>query len=315
MTFGVRGLVHDAERNSVFLIRHTYVPGWQLPGGGVEVGETALEALERELFEEGNIVIAGPPVLKSIHFNRQASRRDHVALYLVESFARRRRSCPTARSPRPGSSRSTGCRTGRRRQRLGASPRPSVALRLRRTGSLYSRFRQPRTVMRRGVVDRGPGRHDPRRIDRRVAAVIVRLDVVQIDRPGNARHLIEVAQIVGQVRIVGDPPEIAFEVSDIDRVEADERREQPPVGLGDAVADQIALAGQPLFELVERGEKLPERLLIGFLRRREAGAIDAVVDRRVDQRVDRGRSRRAGLPDRSRARRRPIRRRPSSACG
>ncbi len=86
MTFGVRGLVHDADRNSVFLIRHTYVPGWQLPGGGVEVGETALEALERELFEEGNIELTEPPALKSIHFNRRASRRDHVAFYLVESY-------------------------------------------------------------------------------------------------------------------------------------------------------------------------------------------------------------------------------------
>ena len=86
VTFGVRGLVHDADQNSVFLIRHTYVPGWQLPGGGVEVGETAIEALERELFEEGNIEIAAPPALKSIHFNRKASRRDHVAFYLVESY-------------------------------------------------------------------------------------------------------------------------------------------------------------------------------------------------------------------------------------
>jgi len=86
MTFGVRGLVYDAGSNSVFLIRHTYVPGWQLPGGGVEVGETAIEALERELFEEGNIEIAAPPALKSIHFNRKASRRDHVAFYLVEGY-------------------------------------------------------------------------------------------------------------------------------------------------------------------------------------------------------------------------------------
>ena len=86
MTFGVRGLVYDADQTSVFLIRHTYVPGWQLPGGGVEVGETAIEALQRELFEEGNIEIAGSPLLKSLHFNSQASRRDHVALYLVESY-------------------------------------------------------------------------------------------------------------------------------------------------------------------------------------------------------------------------------------
>lgn len=86
MTLGVRGVVHDAANRSVFLIRHTYVPGWQLPGGGVETGETMEEALRRELAEEGNIECTGDPVLKSIHFNRQASRRDHVALYLIESF-------------------------------------------------------------------------------------------------------------------------------------------------------------------------------------------------------------------------------------
>lgn len=86
MTLGVRGLIHDRASNSVFLIRHTYVPGWHLPGGGVEPGETMIEALARELLEEGNIALTGSPVLKSLHFNRRASRRDHVGLYLVEEF-------------------------------------------------------------------------------------------------------------------------------------------------------------------------------------------------------------------------------------
>lgn len=86
MTLGVRGLVHDRAAGTVFLIRHTYVPGWHLPGGGVEKGETMLEALRRELAEEGNIELAGPPLLRTIHHNRQASPRDHVALYLVEDF-------------------------------------------------------------------------------------------------------------------------------------------------------------------------------------------------------------------------------------
>jgi len=86
MTLGVRGLIHDRAANSVFLIRHTYVPGWQLPGGGVERGETMEEALTREIAEEANIALTGLPLLKSIHFNRRSSPRDHVAFYLVEAF-------------------------------------------------------------------------------------------------------------------------------------------------------------------------------------------------------------------------------------
>jgi 8-oxo-dGTP pyrophosphatase MutT (NUDIX family) len=86
MTLGVRGVVHDKERNTVFLIRHTYVPGWQLPGGGVETGETLVEALEKELLEEGNIELKSLPELFAIYFNKRMSVRDHVALYICRSF-------------------------------------------------------------------------------------------------------------------------------------------------------------------------------------------------------------------------------------
>jgi 8-oxo-dGTP pyrophosphatase MutT (NUDIX family) len=84
-TLGVRGLVID-RNGRVLLIRHTYVSGWHLPGGGVETGETMLAALARELREEGNIELTGTPALHGIYFNRQASRRDHVALFVVRDF-------------------------------------------------------------------------------------------------------------------------------------------------------------------------------------------------------------------------------------
>jgi ADP-ribose pyrophosphatase YjhB (NUDIX family) len=85
LTLGVRAAVLD-HAGHVFLIRHTYVPGWHLPGGGVEAGETALAALKRELLEEACIELAGEPPLYGIYFNKRASRRDHVLLYVVRDF-------------------------------------------------------------------------------------------------------------------------------------------------------------------------------------------------------------------------------------
>jgi 8-oxo-dGTP pyrophosphatase MutT (NUDIX family) len=89
VTLGVRGLVIDKDQK-IFLVTHTYVPGWQLPGGGVEPGETMAEALARELVEEGNIEILEPPVLHGLFFNSRVSQRDHVALFIVRSFRQQR---------------------------------------------------------------------------------------------------------------------------------------------------------------------------------------------------------------------------------
>lgn len=85
MTLGVRAVVLDGE-NRVFLIKHSYISGWHLPGGGVETGETFREALQRELAEEGRIELTGEPALFGIYLNSHISRRDHVAVYLVRQF-------------------------------------------------------------------------------------------------------------------------------------------------------------------------------------------------------------------------------------
>lgn len=85
MTLGVRAIVVDGA-GRVFLVRHSYVAGWHLPGGGVEPGETVLAALARELSEEGNITVTDAPVLHGVFFNARVSRRDHVAVFVVRAF-------------------------------------------------------------------------------------------------------------------------------------------------------------------------------------------------------------------------------------
>jgi 8-oxo-dGTP pyrophosphatase MutT (NUDIX family) len=93
LTLGVRALVLDPA-GCVFLVKHSYISGWHLPGGGVEPGETLLDALGRELLEEGNIELTGSAALHGLYFNAGVSDRDHVALFVVRAF--RQTTAPTA---------------------------------------------------------------------------------------------------------------------------------------------------------------------------------------------------------------------------
>jgi len=86
MTLGTRSLVlrnHDSE---VLLVRHGYVPGWLLPGGGVERGETLADAALRELREEAGIEAEEPPRLHGVFLNDAQFRGDHVACYVLRRF-------------------------------------------------------------------------------------------------------------------------------------------------------------------------------------------------------------------------------------
>ncbi|MFN7023348.1 MAG: NUDIX domain-containing protein [Pseudorhizobium sp.] len=82
MTLGVRAACFDSK-GRIFLVRHTYVPGWYMPGGGVERHETVREALEKELREEGNLVMTSAPSLFHVYYNSRISKRDHVVLFKV----------------------------------------------------------------------------------------------------------------------------------------------------------------------------------------------------------------------------------------
>jgi len=85
MTLGVRAVVLDGE-GRVFLVRHTYMRGWHLPGGGVEAGETLAGALERELGEEAHLAADETPLLHGVFRQAKVSARDHVAVFVIRKF-------------------------------------------------------------------------------------------------------------------------------------------------------------------------------------------------------------------------------------
>ena len=97
---GVSAVIFHGE--SVLLARRNHEPGrgqWSLPGGVVELGETLLEALRRELREEVSITIEiGGLVGVFDRIIRDSNNRIHYHYVIVDYWGR-----IASGQPKPGS--------------------------------------------------------------------------------------------------------------------------------------------------------------------------------------------------------------------
>jgi mutator protein MutT len=88
------------RRDSILLIRRGHEPFkgyWSIPGGAVELGETAEEALVRETMEESGVEVEPVQVLGV--FDNIVRRADRVWFhYMIVDFL----AVPTAGEPKPG---------------------------------------------------------------------------------------------------------------------------------------------------------------------------------------------------------------------
>jgi len=83
VAFAVCALV--VRDNKVLLVRHSYVRGWLLPGGGVGRAEPPAEAILRELKEEIGLVRSSPPEFVGLYSRRTGWVTNVIALYRIDN--------------------------------------------------------------------------------------------------------------------------------------------------------------------------------------------------------------------------------------
>ena len=81
-TFGVRALLTDPA-GRIALVRHHYIHGWYLPGGGVDKRESAEDAIRRELIEEVGLADVAVAGLLGVFHNRSQAKDDHVVVFVA----------------------------------------------------------------------------------------------------------------------------------------------------------------------------------------------------------------------------------------
>jgi 8-oxo-dGTP pyrophosphatase MutT (NUDIX family) len=88
VTIGVRLIL--IQNGQALLVRHTYQPGWYLPGGGVKRNETLEQSARREAAEEAGAIL-GEIRLHGIFTLYYSGKSDHTVVFACEQFHGMRR--------------------------------------------------------------------------------------------------------------------------------------------------------------------------------------------------------------------------------
>ena len=105
---------------------------------------------------------------------------------------------------------------------------------------------------------------------------------IEVHGFGDAGHLIKIAQVTRQFRIVRNSTLVALEMADIHRVETHQRCKETPIRLRQTISNQETLRPQTFFEEIQGFEQFDKGFLVGFLRGGEAGFVDPVIHLSVD---------------------------------
>ncbi len=73
------------QNDEIWLVRHTYLPGWFLPGGGLKRGETLEQAARREALEETGAELRATALIGA-YSNFNEWKTDHTLVFYCKDF-------------------------------------------------------------------------------------------------------------------------------------------------------------------------------------------------------------------------------------
>lgn len=108
-------------------------------------------------------------------------------------------------------------------------------------------------------------------------AIVARLDQFEIRSLFDARPLVELAQVVGEIGVVLKAIKVTLEMTVVNEIESQQCRKGPPVGLGDSLSNEIAALGKPFLQGIEAMEHFADRLVVSPLSLGKSRTVNTVV--------------------------------------